>query len=172
MSVRIKTAVTTKAAFTPVFVISQPEIVDLVGEGTPLQFFLAKDPAGVTQASTGTTGVSRPASAGSASSALPVGALDDHKIYLKTCTKGGCATRFLDIVDLINLVEPIVEDQILRNDQGTEIILRSGKKRQSLESIYIEKWCLGNTRIMYALLQSGELNIVTVKDYVLPSQSV
>ena len=115
MSVRIKTDATTKAAFMPVFVTKrfcQPPTRDcrLGGRGHTTAVCLGQSPADVTQASTGTTGVSRHASAATASSAQLIGALNDPQIYLKTCTKGGCVTKFLDIVDFINLVEPIVED--------------------------------------------------------------
>jgi hypothetical protein len=75
--------------------------------------------------------------------------------------------KFLDICDFVNMLAPVVEDTIsLNNEQGTQMILRSGKKRPSIDHITVEEWCAGNTRIMNELLDSGELNIKTMKDYM------
>ena len=90
--------------------------------------------------------------------------MNDPQFYLR----GGCVTsrKYRDIIDYINLVPPVTEEKVICNDSGVEMVLRSGTKRPPLESVAIEEWCLANSRVMYEMLEQGELDMKSVKDYM------
>lgn len=64
------------------------------------------------------------------------------------------------------MVPPIIEEQVVCEDNGAQILFRTGAKTPPLESVAIEDWCLANSRIMFELLECGALDITSVKDYI------
>ena len=126
-------------------------VVDLTtaGPGAPLQGFLQA----AQQATHVTTG------------AQHTGTINDPQVYLM---KGGCSSKskYRDIVDFVNLVPPLVEEKVIYGENGVEMLLRSGSRRPQLENISVEEWCLANTRIMHEMLEEGELNMNSIKDYM------
>ena len=92
------------------------------------------------------------------------GSLSDPQVYLK----GGSASKskHLDIVNFIHLVTPLVEEQVLCNENGVEMLFRTGNKTPSLEVVSTEEWCLANARIMNELLDCGLLGVAGIKDYL------
>ena len=61
----------------------------------------------------------------------------------------------MDIVDNVNLVAPMVEEQVLVDSGGVEMVVRNAPRRPKLASVSVEEWCLANTRIMDKLMNSG-----------------
>ena len=103
------------------------------------------------------------ASSQGATAAQPQG-LADPLIYLK----GGCnsKSKCLDILDYINMVNPVAEEHVMCEENGVQVLYRGGTKRPSIENVTVEEWCLSNTRIMNELLVGGELNHATLQDYM------
>lgn len=94
------------------------------------------------------------------------GCITDPQVFLK----GGCTVsakaKFLDIVDYVNMVPPVSEEQVFCEEDGVQVLFRSGVKRPAIETLTIEEWCLANTRIMYELLENGNLGVISLKDYM------
>jgi hypothetical protein len=60
--------------------------------------------------------------------------------------------KYLDIVDYINLIPPMVDEHCVCEDGGLSMLVRTGPKRPSLDTVTVEEWCLANTRIMNKLM--------------------
>jgi hypothetical protein len=67
------------------------------------------------------------------------GGVMDPQIYLK----GGCGakSKFLDILDFINMVPPLAEEQVFCEDKGVQMVFTT--KKPPIESVSTEEWCLG-----------------------------
>ena len=93
----------------------------------------------------------------------PVGCMEPQ-IYLQ----GGCNAKqkSLDILDFVNMVPPMVEEQII----GEKMFIRSGSKWPQLDSLSVEEWSLANTRIMHELWCSGVCNSLSLSDYIWRTQ--
>lgn len=87
----------------------------------------------------------------------------DPNVYLQ----GGLSlekTKFLDIIDYINMVPPMSDEKVVCEDGGVCMVVRSGTKRPQLEHVAIEEWALANTRIMNELMKGSEA--FCVPDYM------
>ena len=89
----------------------------------------------------------------------------DPRAYLHNHPEGG-SVKFLDIADFVNLVPPLLEEQVLSEGNGTELVMRSAARKPKLQNISIEDWCLANTRIMDEMYSSGRLNNHSIRDYM------
>ena len=78
----------------------------------------------------------------------------DPQVYLQ----GGCMQpkKYLDIIDYINMIPPMADEQLMCEDGGISMVVRSGAKRPPLESVTVEEWCLANTRIMNELMTDND----------------
>ena len=87
----------------------------------------------------------------------------DPRAYLHNHPEGG-SVKFLDIADFVNLVPPLLEEQVLSEGNGTELVMRSAARKPKLQNISIEDRCLANTRIMDEMYSSGRLNSHSIRD--------
>ncbi len=60
-----------------------------------------------------------------------------------------------DIVDFINLVPPLVEEELISKDSSAQIIHHSAARKTKITDVLIEEWCLANTRIMECLISKS-----------------
>ncbi len=60
-----------------------------------------------------------------------------------------------DIVDFINLVPPVVEEEVISEHGSAQIIHRTAARKPKITEVSVEEWCLANTRIMDLLVQLG-----------------
>ncbi len=75
--------------------------------------------------------------------------LTDPLVFLR----GGCnnktrAKTLYEIGDFINLVLPVLEEQVMSEQGQVRPVYRSAPRKPKLESVSVEEWCLANTRIM------------------------
>ena len=78
----------------------------------------------------------------------------DPQAYLR----GGCDPKTLnvhEIVDYVNLVPPVMEEEVISEHGTSQFVHRSGAKRPKLANVAIEEWCLANTRIMDILVSES-----------------
>jgi hypothetical protein len=60
-------------------------------------------------------------------------------------------TKYLDIIDYVNMIPPMSDEQVVCEDGGISMVVRSGTKWPQLENVSVEEWALANTRIMYTI---------------------
>lgn len=88
----------------------------------------------------------------------------DPKVYLQGAYNSN--KKHLDIVDYINLIPPMVDEHCVCEDGGLSMLVRTGPKRPSLDTVTVEEWCLANTRIMNELMTSTQDNSGIITDYM------
>ena len=76
------------------------------------------------------------------------------------------SVKFLDIADFVNLVPPLLEEQVLSESNGIELVMPSAARKPKLQNISIEDWCLANTCIMDEMYSSGRLNSHSIRNYM------
>ncbi len=91
--------------------------------------------------------------------------------------RGGCndnagAKTVYEIVDFINLVPPVLEEQVMSEQGQVQLVYRSAPRKPKLESVSVEEWCLANTRIMEMLLTSRDWEVSVLKDYICHTMKV
>ncbi len=95
----------------------------------------------------------------------------DPQVYLR----GGSDVMTLpgvvayDIVDFINLVPPIVEEEVISEHGSAQIIHRTATRKPKITEVSVEEWCLANTRIMDLLVAKCPQML---KDYVVHAMKV
>ncbi|KAL9955063.1 hypothetical protein ACROYT_G042667 [Oculina patagonica] len=71
------------------------------------------------------------------------------------------------IVDFVNNIVPQDEEETLGNQGNAKIVVTYGPKKPKLESITLQQWVVGNTRIFYTLLSQGKLvSQVDIQNYL------
>ena len=85
----------------------------------------------------------------------------DPQAYIQ----GGCVPKkYLDIIDYINMIPPMADEQVVCEDGGVAMVLKSGAKRPPLDSVSVEEWALANTRIMNELMKDSD--VFCLSDYM------
>lgn len=77
--------------------------------------------------------------------------------------------QYYDIVDFANLSGSLysnVEDRVLSNAEGGQLVFKTGPAKSKLESLNISQWSLASNAILYRLLEDRKLAIENVLDYV------
>ena len=89
----------------------------------------------------------------SSSAASTTGGIFDPHVYLRQGEPVNSKFTVMDIVDNVNLVPPMVEEQVLVDSGGVEMVVMNAPRRPKLASVSVEEWCLANTRIMDKLMK-------------------
>ena len=109
---------------------------------------------------------SLPISSSAASTSTTGGRFDLH-VYLRQGEPVNSKFTLMYIVGNVNLVAPMVEEQVLVDSGGVKMVVRNAPRRPKLASVSVEEWCLANTRIMDKLMNSGSLcDPHSIRDYM------
>ena len=90
------------------------------------------------------------------------GALDPQ-IYLRG---GSPAKTLLSIIEFLNLVPTASDEQVVSEDDGKQMGLRSTSRKPKLQNVAIEEWTLANMRTMDALIAEGVIFAAGIRDYM------
>ncbi len=93
----------------------------------------------------------------------------DPQVYLRVglMTLPGAVAN--DIVDFINLVPPVVEEEVISEHSSVQIVHRPAARKPQITEISVEEWCLANTRIMDVLIAKPPQ---VLKDYMVHTMKV
>ena len=95
----------------------------------------------------------------------PLTSIDDPQLYLRGESQFKVVVH--DILDFIHIIPPLIEDQVMSDVNGVQVLIRNAPRKPKIQNVSVEDWCLANMRIMDRLMSEGSLGSTTaIRDYM------